>query len=88
MNNKNFIICRRPYTIDVGVCDLATSLLVARADRSENDEFRVRVIQAIVLRAVGLEALISIPAGDIGEVTAEIMKILLKGNGDGDETND
>lgn len=80
MNNKNFIICGRMYLIDVDVCDFATSIMVVQAQRSQDEEYQKRVMQSVVLRAIGLETLISISAGDVAETFEKVIRILLGGN--------
>lgn len=83
MRNKNFVICNRMYVVDVDVCDYATSILVTQAQRSQDEEYQTRIIQSVVLRAIGLEAFILIPASDVGTVVPEIVKILI-GGGNGE----
>lgn len=78
MSNRNFVICGRMYVVDVNVCDFATSLLLTQSQKLENQEIKVRIVQSVILRAIGLEAMLSIPASDFAEATLEIFKILLE----------
>ena len=80
MRNKNYVIRGRMYAVDTDVCDFATSILVGQAQRSEDEEFQKRIIQSVVVRAIGLETLILIPASDVGEVIQTIVKILIEGD--------
>jgi len=80
LKNKNYVICGRMYVIDTDACNFGTSVLVVEAQKSQDQEAQMRILQSVVLRAIGLEAMLMVPAGDFSVVLAEIIKILLEGN--------